>query len=941
MQCPAFSIVEKGEIVLKNIQPVLLCAVAVLMTMYCSNKNSSGLEVENEPAVAVDLSGHVYGASGKGVSGVVVTEASLGLKDTTDNNGAYSLSMSQDTLTKRGILLDTVKGSVAFVSGGATVDTLPVTKWVDTLPDVYLIQRNIYGTMLAHAVPGISIDSIEVTLSIEGDSITPPKVQSLWIDTATNEYSGFIYFKQTSGVSYTIFAKTFSGGKPVGQSNAVTFPDKAGDIHIADFDPTNGIPTIVANDTTAFINTKLALSPAVYDSIGGAVVSYKWSIGDSLHYKAVSKSDTTIAMPGDTGLIKTFLRVADSDGNVRIARINVTVTDPLTLTVQKDTTVDINSTVTLTAKATNVYGKVKCWRWNFTPDTVWDTVVNKADTVVSMKHIFTHAAVYPVVVEVEDTSGIIRRDTINVTVANVAPTVAAVCKDNGKDTVIISIKDSVTFIGSAKDPDSSSEKYSWDLNGDGKFDDSGATLTSIGYRYPTAGVYNVVLKVTDDDGASGLDTVVVTVLQDVPVLNAGADTSVDINKVVTLGGTATQKFGTIVMWKWDFDGDGKYDDSSATSPTMSHTYTHATAYNAKLYARDDDGNVDTAIRVVTVTNIPPTVTAVCKDNGKDTVLISPNDSVTFVGSAKDPDSTSETYFWDINGDGIYEDSGATLTTIGYRYSVDGVYNVVLKVRDDDGASGFDTVVVISGTLNLIAIPGGTFLMGADSSCQSVGGINLQGDTVHLVTLTGFNIGETDVTQELYKDVMGVNPSYFNAGVDANLRPVEAVSWYNAVRFCNRISDLLGKDSCYNISNSDSTLWTCDMTKNGYRLPTEAEWEYVAKAGNDSGNYYWGNGSDTATMNANSWNYNNSGYTTHPVATKPANAFGLYDMSGNVWQWCNDWCGAYNNGVQIYRPVFRGGSWFGDNVQFYRSAFRGCDFAWELDNYVGFRMVSRP
>jgi hypothetical protein len=138
----------------------------------------------------------------------------------------------------------------------------------------------------------------------------------------------------------------------------------------------------------------------------------------------------------------------------------------------------------------------------------------------------------------------------------------------------------------------------------------------------------------------------------------------------------------------------------------------------------------------------------------------------------------------------------------------------------------------------------------------------------------FYIDTTEVTQQEYEAVMGVNPS----SVVGTSQPVENVSWLDAVRFCIRMSARDSLDNCY-----DTTSWTCDIGKNGYRLPTEAEWLFAYEAGTRT-KYYWGD-----TMNgAYVWYGLNSSGTTHPVAQKLPNNFGLYDMAGNVWEWCNDW-----------------------------------------------------
>lgn len=175
-------------------------------------------------------------------------------------------------------------------------------------------------------------------------------------------------------------------------------------------------------------------------------------------------------------------------------------------------------------------------------------------------------------------------------------------------------------------------------------------------------------------------------------------------------------------------------------------------------------------------------------------------------------------------------------------------------------------------VTLVAIPGGSFQMGLDRA-----NADMDEKPVHKVTLSPFFIGRTQVTQEQYQAVMGANPSHFS-GFD-NL-PVESVTWYQAVKFCNRLSAKAGLQRCY-----DETTWKCDFSRDGIRLPTEAEYEYAARAGTTTLNW---SGDTYLDLCRVAWIQGNSGSKTHPVATKPANPFGLYDIQGNGWEWCNDW-----------------------------------------------------
>ena len=190
---------------------------------------------------------------------------------------------------------------------------------------------------------------------------------------------------------------------------------------------------------------------------------------------------------------------------------------------------------------------------------------------------------------------------------------------------------------------------------------------------------------------------------------------------------------------------------------------------------------------------------------------------------------------------------------------------------------------------MIAVKGGTFTMGATS--EQTGAFSDESPT-HSVTLSDYYIGETEVTQELWTAVMGSNPSCFTGNMQ---RPVERVSWNDCQTFISKLNELTGET---------------------FRLPTEAQWEYAARGGNQAqGRLYSGSDAidDVAWYNSNS----NSSSTTHPVKTKAPNELGIYDMSGNVEEWCSDWYGSYSSAARTdptgpatgSTRVIRGGCWF--------------------------------
>ncbi len=171
---------------------------------------------------------------------------------------------------------------------------------------------------------------------------------------------------------------------------------------------------------------------------------------------------------------------------------------------------------------------------------------------------------------------------------------------------------------------------------------------------------------------------------------------------------------------------------------------------------------------------------------------------------------------------------------------------------------------------LVLLPAGEFTMGAASGRPD--------ETAHPVKLAAFWIERRAVTQELYEKVMGVNPSKRKEPQN----PVERIQWVMAARFCNKASQLEGLTPCYN-----PETWDCDFEADGYRLPTEAEWEYACRAGSRT---RYANGDDPAQLSQIAWCKPHSGGLPKPVGRRQPNAWGLYDMHGNVWEWCHDWYG---------------------------------------------------
>ena len=251
-----------------------------------------------------------------------------------------------------------------------------------------------------------------------------------------------------------------------------------------------------------------------------------------------------------------------------------------------------------------------------------------------------------------------------------------------------------------------------------------------------------------------------------------------------------------------------------------------------------------------------------------------------------------------------------------------VWDVLSEHEKFEGANICFKVEVNSGkfTVNgvsfeMVRVEGGTFHMGATS--EQEGEAYSDEKPVHSVTLSSYYIGKTEVTQALWQAVMGSNPSYFKGSA----LPVESVSWDDCQEFIQKLNRLTGRN---------------------FRLTSEAEWEFACRGGNNSRGYKY-SGSDN--LGSVAWYDDNSGGQTHPVGTKAPNVLGIYDMSGNVREWCNDWYALYtanslNNPVGSQEGTFcvhRGGCW-GDVAWRCRSTDRGYGSLSLRDCHLGLRLA---
>jgi len=260
--------------------------------------------------------------------------------------------------------------------------------------------------------------------------------------------------------------------------------------------------------------------------------------------------------------------------------------------------------------------------------------------------------------------------------------------------------------------------------------------------------------------------------------------------------------------------------------------------------------------------------------------------------------------------------------------------------DRDLPGGEPSPVKTKSGVEMVRVPGGWFTMGSDRE-------DAIDEPAHRVYVSSFLIDKYEVTQEEYERVMGVNPSRHKGAAN----PVEQIRWADAVKYCNARSRAEGLRPAY-----DPKTWRCDFEADGYRLPTEAEWEYAARAGTRTARYF-GNGGSRLKLHA--WFKENSTRGPQPVGLKEPNPWGLHDVYGNVWEWCHDF---YAEDYYRHSPerdprgpetgqnrVVRGGCW-NSRPDMCRSAYRHYEdpgytdvcFGKDVHGFVGFRCVrGRP
>jgi hypothetical protein len=562
------------------------------------------------------------------------------------------------------------------------------------LPDVYIIQRNIGGKLNTTQTV---FKKIEAILSSLDDTTITSKSIPLWYFSSTCMYSGFAYFSNQEG-NFSIYVRVFDADSHItGRSANIVFNNTAGDIDIPTFCPTNAIPIPEAGkDTIVSINDTIRLNASAIDSFGGTITKWEWSFNGGDFFKSIT-GDTLIIAPADSNLnYYCVIRVMDNDKNSATDSMKVIVCkDKPVVDGGNDTTVGINAKVTLSGTATQQFGTIVMYKWDFNGDSIYD---DSSATIGAGSYTYTHESTNNARFYVKDDDGNEATDIRIVTVKNNAPAITSIRPDT-----TISVKDSIALRATAIDIDGKIKAYAWDVDGNGVFEYTSATNPLTGFKYNTAGIYKAIIRITDDDNKTTRDTVVITVLQDAPVVNAGKDTVVSINDTIRLYGSASDGMGMVIRWEWDIGNTGAFVGIEInTVNSVKAPSKPCQKYLCILRVTDDDSNAVCDTVYVNVILDPPRANASALST-----QVPVEYSIGLLGSARDIFGTIIKWEWDVGNTGVFiettPDSNYTAKAPG---KANEAYPCVLRVTDDDSVVGLDTVNI---NVNLFDFHEGLFL----------------------------------------------------------------------------------------------------------------------------------------------------------------------------------------------------------------------------------------
>jgi len=342
--------------------------------------------------------------------------------------------------------------------------------------------------------------------------------------------------------------------------------------------------------------------------------------------------------------------------------------------------------------ATDPEGWVDLFEWDFDGDGTYDWSSNSTGVA---EWTYGLPGNYTAVFQATDDEGASANDSVPVVVlprpSNMAPVAYA-----GVD-VVADQGDAVEFLMTGNDFDGSIALFEWDYDGDGTFDRSSLVATTTYHIFIEAGEYVANLRVTDDQGAVGTDERTVIVeersLNQLPTAETGPDVDVFVNETVTLTGAGSDVDGWIVSYRWDLDGDGTYDWTSATTGIVETSYSRAGSYTATFMVMDNNETAAFDTLVVTVRPVVVNQPPVADAGSDETLLVILGDVIEFRGTGSDADGLVVFHEWDFDGDGVWDWSDPRERIATWTYRRTGQYEAQFRVTDNEGATGVDTLIV--------------------------------------------------------------------------------------------------------------------------------------------------------------------------------------------------------------------------------------------------------
>ncbi len=446
-------------------------------------------------------------------------------------------------------------------------------------------------------------------------------------------------------------------------------------------------PTISINPTSG---TLVTFSGSVTDN--GTIIKYEWDFeGDGAYDYSSSTTGNTTYTYSSPGTYNPVFRVTDDDGMLGYdASLTINI---VALSVEPSASPSAGNAplnVTLNGNVVAIGTQITAYEWDFEGDGVFD---NTSSASPQTTHSYANSGTYTAILRITDSLGNQIYGSTTITVAKSAPSAFNSASPTSGDAPL-----TVFLSGDGSDPDGTIVLYEWDYNGDGLYDWFSETTADTYFTYVMPDTYTATIRVTDNDGFTSTASQTITVNQGqiAPTVTTTADvTEGAVPLVVNFTGTGNDLDGAIVLYEWDFDGDGMYDYSSETTGNTSYTYVSSGLYNAALRVTDND-NLTATENVLITAKDPGVPTAfVNADSTSGAIPLIVNFDA--VGSF-DPDGSIELYEWDFDGDGTYDWSSTFNENTRHDYSSAGIFQATVRVTDNDGNRDTDSIFINAGIL---------------------------------------------------------------------------------------------------------------------------------------------------------------------------------------------------------------------------------------------------